>query len=255
MPGRRPGDTAQVNGLAGRVALVTGAGRRVGRAIALALAQRGMRVVVHFSGSEEGAADTVAQILAAGGTASAVRADLTSVAQAERLVDEVIAAPGALAVLVNSAAVMIRTPVGNTSVADWDAMHTLNVRAPYFLAQRAAPALRAARGSIVNIADLAAFESWPAYVPHAMTKAAVVQMTRGLARALAPEVRVNAIAPGVDLLPEGWTEADAERLRGTTPLGRLGAPEDVAQAVLYLLDAEYVTGETIRVDGGRHIRT
>ena len=134
-------------------------------------------------------------------------------------------------------------------------MQALNVRAPYFLAQRAAPALRAARGSIVNIADLAAFEAWPAYVPHSMTKAAVVQMTRGLARALAPEVRVNAISPGVVLLPEGWSEEDAERLRGTTPLGRLGAPEDVAQAVLYLLDAEYVTGETIRVDGGRHIRT
>ena len=252
---RRLGDAARVNGLEGRVALVTGAGRRVGRAIALALAARGMRVEVHFSESASGAADTVAQIRAAGGTASAARADLTSVHEAERLVDDVIAAQGELAVLVNSAAMMRRTPVGETSVADWDAMQALNVRAPYFLAQRAAPALRAARGSIVNIADLAAFEAWPAYVPHSMTKAAVVQMTRGLARALAPEVRVNAISPGVVLLPEGWSEEDAERLRGTTPLGRLGAPEDVTQAVLYLLDAEYVTGETIRVDGGRHIRT
>jgi pteridine reductase len=128
------------------------------------------------------------------------------------------------------------------------------VRAPYFLAQRAAPALRAARGNIINIADLAAFETWPAYVPHGLTKAAVVQMTRALARVLAPEVRVNAIAPGVVLLPEGWSDADADRLRATTPLARLGSPEDVAGAMLYLLDAGFVTGEVITVDGGRHIR-
>jgi pteridine reductase len=134
-------------------------------------------------------------------------------------------------------------------------MFALNVRAPFFLAQRAAAALRSARGTIVNIADLAACETWPAYVPHGMTKAAVVQMTRGLARALAPDVRVNAVAPGAVLLPEGWTEEQAERLRVTTPMERLGSPEDVAQAVLYLIDAEYVTGEVIRVDGGRHIRS
>jgi pteridine reductase len=140
------------------------------------------------------------------------------------------------------------------SLAEWDAMFALNVRAPFFLAQRAAPALAAARGAIVNIADLAAFESWPAYVPHGMTKAAVVQMTRALAKALAPDVRVNAVAPGVVLLPEGWSDESAERLRTTTPLARLGTPEDVAGAVAYLLEADYVTGETIRVDGGRHIR-
>jgi pteridine reductase len=134
-------------------------------------------------------------------------------------------------------------------------MFALNVRAPFFLPQRAAPALRRARGAVVNIADLAAFESWPAYVPHGMTKAAIVQMTRAMAKALSPEVRVNAVAPGVVLLPEGWTEADAERLRSTTPLARLGSPDDVAQAVIFLLEADYVTGEVIRVDGGRHVRT
>ena len=106
-----------------------------------------------------------------------------------------------------------------------------------------------------RIADLAAFETWPAYVPHGMTKAAIVQMTRGLAHALAPEIRVNAVAPGVVLLPEGWSEADAERLRATTPLRRLGTPEDVAGAVLYLIEAEFVTGEVLIVDGGRHVRT
>jgi pteridine reductase len=241
--------------LGGRVALVTGAGRRVGRAIALALGASGMRVVVHYNGSAAGAQETARQIGARGGMATAMRADLSDVVAAERLIDAVVEDQGELAVLVNSAAVMLRTPVGETSAKDWDAMFALNVRAPYFLSQHAAPALRAARGCIVNIADLAAFETWPAYVPHGITKAAVVQMTRGLAHALAPTIRVNAVAPGVVLLPEGWKEADGEHLRATTPLGRLGSPEDVAGAVLYLIGAEFVTGEVITVDGGRHVRT
>lgn len=234
---------------------MTGAGRRVGRAIALALGARGLHVVVHYNGSAEGARETAAAIVDAGGRASMMHADLEQAPAAERLVDAVVAAHGTLSVLVNSAAVMLRTPIGETTPEDWDAMHALNVRAPFFLAQRAAPALRAARGCIVNIADLAAFETWPAYVPHAMTKAAIVQMTRGLAHALAPDIRVNAVAPGVVLLPEGWSDADAERLRATTPLQRIGTPEDVAQAVLYLVDAEFVTGAVLMVDGGRHVRT
>jgi pteridine reductase len=241
--------------LVGRVALVTGAGRRVGRALALALGARGMHVVVHYHGSVAGAEETARLIAQQGGTASLVRGDLTTVPGAEQVIDEMLAARGTLDVLVNSAAVMLRTPVGETTAADWDAMFALNLRAPYFLAQRAAPALRASRGCIVNIADLAAFETWPAYIPHGLTKAGVVQMTHALARVLAPEVRVNAIAPGVVLLPDGWSDADAERLRSTTPLARLGTPDDVAAAMLYLIDAGFVTGEVITVDGGRHIRT
>lgn len=240
--------------LAGRVALVTGAGRRVGRALAVALGGRGMHVIVHHHASAAGADETARLVTRAGGSAEVMQADLGQTAGAERLIDDVVAMRGSLDVLVNSAAVMLRTPLGETSARDWDAMFALNVRAPYFLAQRAAPALRAARGNIINIADLAAFETWPAYVPHGLTKAAVVQLTRALARVLAPEVRVNAIAPGVVLLPEGWSDEDAERLRATTPLDRLGSPEDVVGAMLYLLDAGFVTGEVVTVDGGRHIR-
>jgi pteridine reductase len=214
-----------------------------------------MRVVVHFNGARDGADETVRLIRDAGGDATAEQADLTRSGAPEQLVDRVLASHGALNALINSAAMMLRTPVGEVTLDEWDSMFALNVRAPFFLSQHAAPALAAARGAIVNIADLAAFETWPAYVPHGMTKAAIVQMTRALAHALAPHVRVNAVAPGVALLPEGWSAEDAEHLRSTTPLARLGTPEDVAQAVVYLLEAEYVTGETIRVDGGRHIRT
>jgi pteridine reductase len=214
-----------------------------------------MRVVVHYNAARTGADETARLISAAGGEAVVESADLVRAGAAESLVDRVIERHATLDVLVNSAAVMLRTPIGEVRLEDWDTMFALNVRAPFFLAQRAAPALRRARGAVVNIADLAAFESWPAYVPHGMTKAAIVQMTRAMARALAPEVRVNAVAPGVVLLPDGWSEEDAEHLRSTTPLARLGSPEDVAKAVLYLLEADYVTGEVIRVDGGRHVRT
>jgi pteridine reductase len=213
-----------------------------------------MRVVVHYNGSRDGADETARLIRESGGDALVEQADLVDLAAAGALVERAIAWRGALDALVNSAAIMVRTPVGETTQSDWDTMFAINVRAPYFLSQQAAPALASAHGAIVNIADLAAFESWPAYVPHGMTKAAVVHMTRSMARALAPDVRVNAVAPGVVLLPEGWSEAEAEHLRSTTPLHRLGSPDDVARAVVYLLEADYVTGEVIRVDGGRHVR-
>jgi pteridine reductase len=109
-------------------------------------------------------------------------------------------------------------------------------------------------GVIVNIADLAALETWPEYIPHGISKAGVMQMTRALARRLAPKIRVNAVVPGAVLLPEHWTQEDADKLVRTTPLARLGAPEDVARAVVYLLEADYVTGDAVVVDGGRHLR-
>lgn len=240
--------------LRGRVALVTGAGRRVGRALALALGKRGATVAVHFGSSVNEAADTLRQVEALGAAGATFGADLTDPAAPGQLIDQVVSRLGALHVLVNSAAIMERTPFGEISVADWERIFALNLRAPFFLSQAAAPHLRGVGGTIVNIADLAAFETWPGYIPHGLTKSGVVQMTRSLARVLAPEVRVNAIAPGTVLLPEDWRRADEERLNRTTPLGRQGSPDDVAAAMLYLIDADYVTGETLIVDGGRHVR-
>ena len=238
----------------GRVALVTGAGTRVGRVIALALGRAGMRVGVHYAGSEKGARETAEEIIGMGSEAHTLPGDLTDPATGPRLVEHAAKVFGSLDVLVNSAAVMLRTPVGEVLVEDWDAMFALNLRAPFFLSQAAARVMGDSGGAIVNIADLAAFETWRGYIPHSITKAGIVQMTRALAHALAPKIRVNAIAPGPVLLPDGWTQEQADKLIATTPLGRLGSPDDVAQAVLYLLSADYVTGETIIVDGGRHIR-
>ncbi|HEY0777920.1 MAG TPA: SDR family oxidoreductase, partial [Gemmatirosa sp.] len=236
-----------------RVALVTGAAHRVGRALAVALGGRGMRVAVHFRSDPAAAAETCRLVEAAGGGAEAFAADLAEASAPGALIRTVADRFGRLDVLVNSAGVMVRTPVAEVTTEAWDAMFAINLRAPFFCAQAAA-AVMPEGSAIINIADLAALETWPAYVPHGISKAGVVQMTRALARALAPRIRVNAIAPGTVLLPEGWSHADAERLRSTTPLQRNGSPEDVARAMLYLLDADFVTGETIVVDGGRHVR-
>jgi pteridine reductase len=240
--------------LRGRTALVTGAGHRVGRAIALALGARGMRVAVHYNAAEAGAQETLAQIRAAGGDGATVEADLTQAEAAGALITSVAKTFGGLDVLVNSAAVMVRTPFGEVTPKQWDDIMALNLRAPFFLAQAAAPLLRAARGVIVNIADLAAFETWPAYLPHGISKSGVVNLTRSLARVLAPEVRVAGIAPGTVLLPDNWDPDAAEHLRQTTPLERTGSPADVTATVLFILESDYLTGETIIVDGGRHVR-
>lgn len=237
-----------------RVALVTGAGHRVGRAIAMGLAREGARVAVHYNETADGARSVVESIRAQGGDAFAVAADLSDPAAAARLVDAAADHWGTLDVLVNSAGVMRRTPVGSVTPADWDAIFAINLRAPFFAAQAAAARMGVRGGAIVNIADLAGLETWSEYVPHGISKAGVIQLTRALAHAMAPHVRVNAVAPGAVLLPAAWDEAAAAHLVATTPLRRLGTPEDVVGAVLYLLHADYVTGETIVVDGGRRVR-
>jgi pteridine reductase len=220
----------------------------------VALGAHGMRVAVHYNTTADGARETLTQIEAAGGDGETFAGDLTRADNAARLIEDVVSTFGALDVLVNSAAVMRRTPFGEIGAGEWDDIMALNVRAPFFLAQAAAPALRAARGAVVNIADLAAFETWPGYIPHGLSKAGIVYMTRALARVLAPEVRVAGVAPGTVLLPENWSDADEERLRRTTPLRRSGSPADVTSTVLFILESDYLTGETIIVDGGRHVR-
>lgn len=245
------GDASAAGGR--RVGLVTGSGRRVGRALALALAERGYDLAVHHHASRTGAEETTARARGMGVRAETFAADLASDAGPAALVRNVVERFGRLDVVVNSAAVMLRQPVGEVTAAGWDAVFNLNVRAPFLVAQEAARYLPDG-GVIVNIADLAAFEHWPGYLPHGASKAALVYLTEGLARVLAPRIRVNAIAPGTVLLPDGWDDDSARRLEDTTPLGRWGTPEDVVRALGYLLDAPYVTGETLVVDGGRRVR-
>jgi len=241
--------------LRGRVALVTGAGRRLGLAMARALAGRGMTVAIHHHASADGAHSLRDEIVAAGGHAACFAADLTDAGAAAELPRRVAAELGGLDVLVNSAAVMHQVPFEQTTPELYDATLDLNLRAVFFCTQGAAPALRAARGKVVNLADLGGLEPWPGFAAHSVSKAGVVMLTRVLARAMAPEVTVNAIAPGAVLVPESYDAAERERLARTTPLGRLGAPDDVISALLYLLEGgDYVTGEVLVVDGGRLLR-
>jgi pteridine reductase len=241
-----------VNDLAGRVALVTGAGRRLGRAIAVALGADGATVAVHYHESAERARATVKAIEDAGGSALAFRADLRDAAAAAELAADVARSCGRLDVLVNSAGSMLRTPIDTVTPAEWDEVFALNLRAPFFLALAAARAMGERGGVIVNISDHMGFESWPAFVPHGVSKAGVAAMTRALSGAFAPRVRVNAVAPGAVLPPEGWPAAERERYARETPLARIGNPDDVVAALRYLIGATYVTGETLFVDGGRH---
>jgi len=238
---------------AGKVALVTGAGQRVGRAIAEALAAEGYRVGVHYRASRGGADEVVAAIRAQGGDAQAFAADLGDAAECERLVDDVYTHFDGLDLLVNSAAGMEKTRLGHTTAAQFDAIIALNLRAPFLLAQAAAR-LMPAGSAIVNIADHMAEEPWPEYSVHGIAKAGVMAMTRHLAAALAPDIRVNAVAPGFVLAPPEMPADRIEAFAKDTPLQRIGAPSDVAAAVRYLASAGFVTGETLFVDGGRRVR-
>lgn len=240
--------------LRGRRALVTGAGVRLGRVLAHALLRRGVRVAIHYNRSEHGARQTAVEGEAMGGTVALLPADLADAAQAEALPGRAAAALGGLDILVNSAAIMERRPLAEITPADWDRTMDLNLRGAFFVAKGAAAAMGEAGGAIVNIADLAAFERWVGYPAHVISKAGVVAMTELLAKALAPRVRVNAVAPGAVLLPDDWDGSAADHLTASTPLNRLGSPTDVVAAVLFLLEQDFVTGETLVVDGGRRIR-
>ncbi len=240
--------------LAGRVALVTGAGRRLGAAIAIGLARAGCDLAVHHHASAAGADETLRAARAVGRRAERFPGDLRDAGIAKGLPDRVVQTFGRLDILINSAAVIARADFADITPEAWYDTLALNLSAAFFVSQGAAPHLKARRGKIVNLADVAAFEVWPSYLPLNVSKAAVVMLTQGLARVLAPDVAVNAVAPGAILPPDDWPDSARAHLVDTTPLKRLGHPDDIVQAVLFLLQSDYVTGVVLPVDGGRLIR-
>jgi NAD(P)-dependent dehydrogenase (short-subunit alcohol dehydrogenase family) len=239
--------------LHGRVALVTGGAHRLGGAITLALGQAGANVVVHYNRSAEQARVVLRELEALGVQATAVAGDLSRVPEVERVVDTAVARWGRLDLLVNNAGIWGSTPIGTVTEKRWNELIDTNLRSAFFAAQRATPALREAGGAIVNIADVGALRPWRNHTPYLISKGGIVTLTEALAKDLAPDVRVNAVAPGPVLLPDDWTPEQAERATRNVPLKRLGRPEDVAQAVLYLARAEYVTGVVLPVDGGQRL--
>lgn len=237
------------------VALVTGGAARIGACIVRHLHDAGYRVVLHYHRSQQ-PATALAEALNAvrPDSVQIVQADLAELAQVDMLAQQALAIWGRLDVLVNNASAFYPTPLGRISSTDWDQLLGSNARAPLFLCQHLHAALRESRGCIVNIIDSTSRHGLADFAPYAMGKAALANMTRSLARALAPEVRVNGVAPGAILWPEyegGMSAEEQAASLSRIPLGRLGSPDDIAHAVLFLVrQASYITGEIIKVDGG-----
>jgi len=241
----------------GKVVLISGGAKRVGASISRRLHAAGANLMIHYrSSAGEGRLLQAELNHTRAGSVALIQADLLDHAKLPSLVEQTLSTFGRLDALVNNASSFFPTPVGEITLAHWDNLIGTNLRAPLFLSQAAAPALRRSQGSIVNITDIHADRPLRNYVVYSAAKAGLVGLTRSLARELAPDVRVNAVAPGPILWPEEgqFDELSRQRIVSHTPLKREGSPDDVARAVQFLLfEAPYVTGETLAVDGGRHI--
>jgi len=235
-----------MDSLSGRVVLVTGAAKRIGRGIALRLAREGARVAIHYSSSEAEARATAAEC----GNAPVFRADLEKVAEIERLFADVQQHFGKLDGLVNNAARFTRKDALEITEADWDFVHSVNLKATFFCCQQAARLMLAQDGGrIVNISSLGGIRAWPDHAHYCASKAGVIHMTRALAQAWAPKITVNSVAPGV--IPFGEPDERVKRLIAKTPAGRAGTADEIADAVVFFLTAsDFMTGQVLAVDGG-----
>jgi pteridine reductase len=240
----------------GKAALVTGGARRVGAAIARALHDAGASVMLHYRDSEAEAVKLESELNALRPKSAAkVKADLLAPIAPKALVAATVSAFGRLDVLVNNASSFFPVGVGAIEASHWEELMGSNLRAPLFLCQEAASALAAHEGCVINIVDIHADRPLRGYPVYSVAKAGLASLTRALAVELAPKVRVNGVAPGAIAWPEDgqFDPAERERILATTPLGRVGTPEDIAHAVHFLATAPYVTGQIVAVDGGRSI--
>jgi len=241
----------------GKVVLITGGAKRVGAAICRRLHAAGATLMLHYRESAGEARLLQAELNnQRPDSVALIQADLLDLGKLHSIVDQTLQTHGKLDGLVNNASSFFQTPVGEITAAQWEDLIGTNLRAPLFLSQAAAPALKKTQGAIVNITDIHADRPLKNYVVYSVAKAGLVGLTRSLARELAPEVRVNAVAPGPILWPDdaSFDELSRQRIISHTLLRREGTPEDIAKAVYFLLaEATYVTGDTINVDGGRHV--
>lgn len=238
----------------GSIALVTGSARRIGRAIALELARRGARIAIHYRSSEADAVGTLTELRALGAEGEVFQADLVDDDSRDRLLEEIGTRFGTVDILINNASVFAAGTLEDSTPAMWDEQMDANAKAPFFLSQACARMMReSGKGKIINIADPAGETIWTGYFPYSVSKAALLGVTAGLAKTLAPEVQVNAVAPGPVYFPEHYTEEQKQFAIERTLLKRPGSPEDVVRAVVFLIENDYITGEVLHVDGGRHV--
>jgi NAD(P)-dependent dehydrogenase (short-subunit alcohol dehydrogenase family) len=241
--------------LSGKVVLVTGAGKRVGRTIATSFAAHGAAIAVHYRSSRTEADAVVAEIAGKGGKAQSFHADLEQVSQIESMVPEVISTFGRIDVLVNCASVFNRKPLEELTERDWDVNLNTNLKAPFFLSKLAGLQMRKqGAGKIVNLGDWAGIRPYNNYLPYTVSKTGLIGLTRALAKALAPEVQVNCVALGPVLAPEEYGPDEIAKMIAGTLTKKMGTPEDVANAVLFFCEGtDFATGATLVLDGGRLI--
>lgn len=238
--------------LEGKVALVTGAGVRLGQQIAIYLASQGMRVAVHYHRSSAGIQTTLAQMKGTTGRHHSFQADLTIFSELENMTQQISEKMGAISVLINNAANFFPASIVSTTEAQWDGLLALNLKAPFFLSQKVGLQMKTlGEGKIINIADISAFRPWINYLPYCITKSGLLTLTQGLAKAFAPEIHVNAIAPGTVLPSPSHSVADHQVSIEHSLLKQMGSAQDIVQAVEYLLYGDFLTGVTLPVDGGR----
>jgi pteridine reductase len=240
--------------LNGKAALVTGAAHRVGRALAIALARAGADVAIHYHSSADDARATAREVEDLGRRAVPLSADLADAVAAAALPDRAAGELGGLDVLVNSASLFESAPLLEVSAEDWDRVMAVNLRAPFLLTRSAAPFLEEAGGVVINIADLAGLQAWPAFPHHGVSKAGLIHLTRVSARSLGPRVRVNCVVPGTVLPPDDYTDEQIAASVERTVLKQVGSPRDVEEAMLFLIRSEFATGSVVVVDGGRMLR-
>ena len=237
--------------IAGKVALVTGGAHRVGKAITMMLAKAGAHVVVNYYSASTEAEQTVAEAQALGVHARAIQCDVAEWTEVQSMADTIIEEFGGVDIIVNSASLFDKMPFPTDDLSTWHRVTAVSIDGPFYVCNALAPSMLArGGGSIVNIVDLSAWEPWVNFTAHSVSKAALLAFTKQLALELAPTIRANAVAPGPVLPPPNYDERQAEKTARRTLLRRWGTPEDVAFAVRYLLEAEYVTADVITVDGG-----
>lgn len=244
--------------LSNRAALITG-GKRIGAAIAIDLARRGMDVALSYNRSKREAEEVAEAVRAAGRSVHIIQADLSKGDECHRLVEQAAASLGRLDVLVNMASVYTSVPFDDTAESHWDAVVDVDLKAAFLCARAAVPHMRRAGGGrIVNFSDWVAVSGRPrykGYVPYYVAKRGVIGLTEALALELASDaILVNAVAPGPILAPPGTSDEELKAVESSTPLGRWGGEGEIVKAVAFYLESDFVTGETIRVDGGRHVR-
>lgn len=238
-----------------KVVLITGSAIRVGKAIAMTFAKKGARTIIHYRSSEKEAEATAAEIAAVGHRPLVVQGDVSRREDWERMHEEIMTAYGRLDVLVNNAAIFYKTPFLDATEKDWDQFMNINLKSVFHGSQVFGKGMMAqGSGKIINIADVSAEKVWPTYIPYCVSKAGIVAMTRGLAKALAPAVTVNAVAPGTVLLAESYDEQEEQALIDKTPLKRVGEAQDIANTVVFLVEgSDFISGQVIGVDGGRSL--